>query len=404
MAVRSLKEVSGNSQVMKVRNKILVRNLIRTESPISRNKIAKITGLSPSTVTGIVRELMDEGIVWEVGSDASTGGRKPVNLAIKSEAAGVVGMRLQQGYVVVGIMDLNNDVRAQRRLAIDTSRPEKVVRLISNSLPELSLEANIPLDRCLRAGLASPGLINIETGILERSVNLGWQNVPIRYMLEQALGMPVYLENVSNAAVLAHQLYGQGIGHSNMIYLTLSVGISAGVIMNGEIFGGKGGYACEVGHMAVSTADGFVCNCGNKGCLEGLCGLKNILKLMASYSSRFKGATVPASLEEMVIEVENGNSLVAAVLEEIGAWLGIAIVNLVHLFHPDVVILGGELTLFYERLAKSMHQVLVQRMLPEFRSRTQIVVSEMLDPGLIGAGAIALQHVLNKETILEQVP
>ncbi|HAW71092.1 MAG TPA: hypothetical protein DCY84_09810, partial [Firmicutes bacterium] len=93
-----------------------------------------------------------------------------------------------------------------------------------------------------------------------------------------------------------------------------------------------------------------------------------------------------------------------AVLEEIGAWLGIAIVNLVHLFHPDVVILGGELTLFYERLAKSMHQVLVQRMLPEFRSRTQIVVSEMLDPGLIGAGAIALQHVLNKETILEQVP
>ena len=398
--MRSLKEASGNGQVMKVRNKILVRNLIRTESPISRNTISKITGLSPSTVTGIVRELMDEGIVWEIGSDVSTGGRKPVNLALKAEAAGVVGLRIQQGYVIVGIMDLNNEIRAQRRMATDTNRPENVVRLISSSLPELSQEANIPLARFLRAGLASPGIINIETGILERSVNLGWQNVSIRSMLEQELGMPVYLENVSNAAVLAHKLYGQGVGHSNMIYLTLSVGISAGVIMNGEIFGGKGGFACEVGHMAVPATDSPVCNCGNRGCLESICGLNNILRLMAANSASCKGAAVPANLEELLIEAEQGNPLVEKVLEGTGEWLGIAIVNLVHLFHPDVVVLGGELTLLYDLFSKSMLQVLTQRTLPEFRSRTQIVVSEMLDPGLIGAGAIALQHVFDKETIL----
>jgi N-acetylglucosamine repressor len=402
MAVRSLKEASGNGQVMKVRNKILVRGLIRTESPISRNAISKITGLSPSTVTSIVRELMDEGIVWEIGSDVSTGGRKPVNLALKSDAAGVVGLRIQQGYVIVGIMDLNNKVRALRKTAFDTSRPEKVVRLISNILPELAKEANIPLARCLRAGLASPGIIDIETGVLERSVNLGWQNVPIRSMLEQELGMPVYLENVSNASVLAHQLYGQGIGHSNIIYLTLSVGISAGVLMNGEIFGGKGGYACEIGHMFVPTTNSLVCNCGNRGCLESICGLNNILRVMADRSAHFKGVRAPANLEELIIEAQNGNPLVTTVLEETGEWIGTAIVNLVHLFHPDVVILGGELTLFYDHFSQRMLQVLAQRALPEFRNRTQIVVSEMSDPGLVGAGAIALQHVFDKETILEQ--
>lgn len=391
---------SSNSQEMKAHNKILVRNLVRTSGPLSRNSLAKLTGLSPSTVTIIVKDLLDEGIIHEVGCDKSTGGRKPVNLALCADAAGVSALGLQQGYVVVGIVDLQNRMVAQRQYPADTSRPEKVARFIGERLRDLSKEAGFPYERLLRAGLASPGIIDIEQGVLERSVNLGWGSVPIRDLLQKELGVTVDIENVSNAAVLAHHLYGQGAGHSNIVYITLSVGISAGVIMNGRIFGGKGGYACEVGHMAIDLEKGPVCNCGNRGCLESLCGLNAVLQRIAERNPGLAQTGCPRDFEDVAAAARAGDSVTTEVLNETGDWLGVAITNLIHLFHPEMVILGGELSRLSSALTDRINEVVNRRALSEFRNSVRIVVSDMPDPALKGAAAIALQKVFARETVL----
>lgn len=383
---------------MKAHNKILVRNLIWTNGPLSRNTLAKLTGLSPSTVTMIAKDLLDEGIIREVGCDKSTGGRKPVNLALNAEAAGVAALGLQQGYVIVGIVDLQNRVIAQKKWPVDTGSPEAVVRFIGERLRDLAADSCFAYEHLLRAGLASPGII--DSGVLERSVNLGWGSVPIQAMLQKELGLAVDVENVSNAAVLAHQQFGQGAGQSNVLFLTLSVGVSAGVVMNGRIFGGKGGYASEVGHMVVDFQRGPVCNCGNRGCLESFCGLNAVFQRIAEKNGGRTGTSIPSDLEQLVAAAEAGDPLVAEVLRETGEWLGIAITNLIHLFHPEVVILGGELSRLAFAFAESLNEVVDQRTLSEFRKNVRIVVSDMGDPGLRGAAAIALQKVFAGETVL----
>src|SRR5690606_5169310 len=127
----------------------------------------------------------------------------------------------------------------------------------------------------------SPGLINVQSGVIERSSNLQWQQIPLGTMLSKRLyGMPVLLENISNAAALAEKEYGSGRGYNDLIYLNLSVGIGAGIIIDGKVYGGAKGYAGEIGHMTLIPDGGPPCTCGRSGCMEAVCGVGAIIERM----------------------------------------------------------------------------------------------------------------------------
>ena len=121
-------------------------------------------------------------------------------------------------------------------------------------------------------------MVDSNQGIVVRSANLGWQKVSLGSMLADSLGIPVHIENISNAAALGEKVYGSGQGAANLIYLNLSVGIGAGIIINNEVYNGAQGYAGEVGHMVLIPDNGPQCSCGQHGCFEAVCGLRAIFE------------------------------------------------------------------------------------------------------------------------------
>ena len=245
-----MRKIASNSGDVRIYNRILIRNIIRKMGPIARYELAKETGLTPPTITAIVNELMEDGIVMEVGYGESKGGRRPVMLELNSKAAYIFAVRIQRDEAVTALFDIGGNILEHHKQALDTSMVDDVVDAIGNSFDWLIENTGIKKEKVLCCGVASPGLINIHRGLIVHSSNLKWDQVPIGALLSKRLyGIPIYVENISNAAALAEKEYGCGRGCHNLVYLNLSVGIGAGIIIDDKLYSGSRGYAGEIGHI-----------------------------------------------------------------------------------------------------------------------------------------------------------
>ena len=387
----------SNSKDLKMLNRLLVRDMIRTLGPIARFEIAKETGLTPSTVTVIVAELLEAGVIKEAGHGESSGGRRPVLLELNPTAAVVFAVRLQRGEVVTALFDLTRNILAEDYQALDTTVPRDVVEAIGASFDALVKEAHVNPDAILWCGVASPGLVDAHRGVVERTSNLGWLKVPLSAMVSERLGgIPVHVENISNAAALAEKEYGQGKGHRHLIFINLSVGIGAGVIADGEIFGGVRGYAGEIGHMTLLAQNGPLCGCGRR---EAFCGVRAVVE-------KAKGAIPPEILSQHGIAKEklavahlaspllSGNAEVQRIIREAGWSIGVLVANLVNLLNPEVIILGGELATLGEPLLQAVRAEVENRTLEELGGSVEIKISNMRGTApLIGAYVLALERI-----------
>ena len=390
----------SNSKDLKILNRLLVRDMIRTLGPIARFEIARETGLTPSTVTVIVAELLEAGVIKEVGHGESSGGRRPVLLELNPTAAYVFAVRLQRGEVVTALFDLTSNILVEDYQTLDTTKPGDVVEAIGASFDALVKEAHVNPDAILWCGVASPGLVDAHRGVVERTSNLGWLKVPLSAMLSQRLGgIPVHVENISNAAALAEKEYGQGRGHRHLIYINLSVGIGAGMIADGEIFGGAKGYAGEIGHMTLLAEDGPLCGCGRRGCLEAICGVRAVVE-------KAREAIPPEILGQHGITREkltvahltspplNAHAEVQKLVRETGRSIGVLVANLVNLLNPEVFIFGGELAALGEPLLEAVRAEVENRTLEELGGRVEIKISNMRGTApLIGAYVLALERI-----------
>src|SRR5690554_3328793 len=395
---------ASNSKVVKTYNRILIRNIIRKLGPIARYEVAREAGLTPPTVTVIVNELIRDGIVNEVGYGKSSGGRRPVMLELNPKAAYIFAVRLQRGEGVTALFDLGGNILNHHKRILDTADAEEVVEEIGNSFDWLINNTGIDKHNVLCCGLASPGLINSQRGVIEHSSNLKWDQVPLGAMLSKRLyGIPVHVENISNAAALAEKEYGSGRGYNDLIYFNLSVGVGAGIIIDGEIYGGTKGYAGEIGHMKLIPDGGMKCACGSFGCMEAICGVRAIIERMKK--------EIPAQVFEEhglhrsrlntqdlflppLLETEE----MKKILQETGRWVGIAVANLVSIFNPDLIILGGEVPRTGKEFAKAVVETMHKCMLKEFSDTIKIVNSTMEeDPPLIGAYVLALEGLFSVE-------
>ena len=394
----------SNSKDLKVLNRILVRNIIRKQGPIARYELAKEADLTPPTVTVIVNELIEEGIVKEVGYGESSGGRRPVMLEINSKAAYIFTVRLQRGEVVTAIFDIGGNILNHHKRALDTSVAEDVVEAIGSSFDWLIENTGINKVNVLGCGLASPGLINIHRGLIEHSSNLKWDKIPLGAMLSKRLyGIPVHVENISNAAALAEKEYGCGRGYHDFIYLNLSVGVGAGIIIGGQIYGGAKGYAGEIGHMVLISDGGPECGCGRRGCLESLCGVKAIIEqvkkelpdqVFEKYGINKNKLEMSDLLYPPVLERKE----IQKIIKETGRWMGIAVANLVNIFNPQLIILGGELPKAGQQVLEAVIEEMNKRILKEFIGTVRVVRSSLKEePSLMGAYALALDELFSIE-------
>jgi N-acetylglucosamine repressor len=400
-----MKEKSArNSKFLKTYNRILIRNIIRKMGPISRHEVAKEVGLTPPTVTVIVNELIEDRIVQEVGYGKSSGGRRPVMLELNPKAAYIFAVRLQRGEAVTALFDLGGNVLNHHKRTLDTTDADEVLEALGNSFDWLINDTGIEKRMVLGCGLASPGLINIQRGVIVHSSNLQWDQVPLGAMLSKRLyGIPVHVENISNAAALAEKEYGSGRGYHNLIYINLSVGVGAGIIIDGEIYHGSRGYAGEIGHANLIPKRGPQCICGRSGCIEAICGVRAILERMKEeipeevfekhglHKNKLntQDLFLPALLEN--IETKR-------ILHETGEWVGIVAANLVSIFNPSLIILGGEVPETGDEFAKTVVETMNQYVLKEFVGTAKVVNSSMEeDPPLLGVYTLALEDLFSIE-------
>lgn len=252
-------------------------------------------------------------------------------------------------------------------------------------------------DRALRngtrvaaVGVGAPGVIRADTGVVVKSPNFpDWNDLPLKKELEAALALPVSVENDANAAALGEQWRGAGRGIPSMIFLTLGTGVGGGIVLDGRIWHGADGMAGEIGHMTI-IPDGRRCGCGNTGCLEMYASSRGIVLTYQERSSRSKVITS----EEIYQAARDGDALSGAVLKDMGRLLGIGIANLINIFNPEMIVIGGGVKDAWPFFIDATREEIKKRAFEYPAARTRIVPSVLGDDaGMIGAAALAFQKL-----------
>lgn len=246
------------------------------------------------------------------------------------------------------------------------------------------------------AGVGAPGPLDPNAGLMLSPPTLnGWDNVPLARLLSDELGLPVKLENDANAAALGEWQFGAGRGYGTVLFVTISTGIGGGVISEGKVFHGSQGLAVEIGHMTISES-GPRCLCGSIGCFEALASGTALGQRGAKIASTPEGREILSSTTEnghigaraVVEAARNGDKIAISLLADEARWLGIGLTNLLHLFSPDVVIIGGGVSNAFDLLIDDIKSEIRERAMPAF-SDVEIVRAELgSKAGIVGAASL----------------
>jgi glucokinase len=291
-----------------------------------------------------------------------------------------------------------------RRIAKPTEAREGLDAVVTRIF-ETILEAvgDTPLAAVSGIGIGAPGPLNPITGIVMGAPNLpGWNNVPLRTLVSERFGRPTFLGNDANVAGLAEYLYGAGRGIRDLIYLTISTGIGSGIIVDGQLVLGAEGLAGEAGHMII-VPDGPLCGCGSHGCLESLAAGPAIARDVASRIKAGKKSRVTklvdgdlCKIDAKVVNVaaQLGDKLAINAFRRAGTYLGIGIANLLRLFNPRIVVLGGSVTKAGSLLFDPMREAMQANVLPMYWEGLAITPAALGDDvGLLGAAALAVTEL-----------
>jgi predicted NBD/HSP70 family sugar kinase len=256
-------------------NQNVVLDAIRSSGATSRVELAERTGLTPQTISVIVRRLLTDGLVREDGaqpSAGSSGGGKPrTTLRVEPTAGYAVGLHFDPGAIAAVLVDLAGTVLAEARRPVHPSvRPEEAVALMGRAVRKVVREARVPQRRMLGIGLACPGPIDQELGLVLYPPQLaGWDRVPLGAMLEESTGSRVTMDNDATAAAIGERWSGVAKNIGNFIYIYMGTGIGGGLFLSNQVYRGPFRNAAEIGHITAAP-DGPECYCGNRGCLEAV--------------------------------------------------------------------------------------------------------------------------------------
>ena len=331
-------------------NEALVLGLIHDFGPISRSEIGQTSGLSLATISSITGSLIEQGIVIEESPGASTGGRRPILLAINRAAGLVIGVKLTRDEAIVALTDLGAEIVEQGSSPLgDDLSPESVIATLGALIDDLrSRHAD---RRFLGLGLGMAGIVDREHGVCRFSPFLLWRDVPVRDLLEARVNMPVIVENDVNALTVAERWFGAGAGSPNFLVVTLGVGVGMGMMLNGELYRGGRDGAGEFGHSTV-IENGPRCNCGKLGCVEAYVGEAAMLRAASNAIGE------PISLQEAIDRARSRDERIVNVFQSAGHTLGFALASVINVLNPTLVIVGGEGAKFLDLLLPALSDAL----------------------------------------------
>lgn len=382
-----------NPQTNRIHNRSLLLRLIR-EEPMSRSELARRAGLSKPVVTEIVDDLLSRGLILEGAKGESHQGRKPILLKINRESMWVVGIDLAREHVNVIITDLLGNVVQRTREAVAFDRPEAFAAPVTDLVKRLVRQSGIPRGRIAGIGIGAPLPLNRPGKVLvDRKGVPGWTTALVSEEIEREFGASVFVDNDANVAALFEKWHGCAGEWEHFLYLMVGEGIGCGIIIDGAIYSGAEGIAGEAGHMSVQV-DGPRCWCGHSGCLEVLA---SVPAMMKEASARGISIDVDAprghQLQQLSDAAREGNDAVHDVMRRTAAYLAGGLVNLVNLFNPEAVIVGGELSVAGVDIMPLIKEEVERRSHPLFSPGLKLVSSPYDEDQVAkGAALLVLQH------------
>jgi N-acetylglucosamine repressor len=386
-------------QHTKDHNSQLVLRTIYDSNTISRAELARLTRLTRTTVSDVVTQLIERGLVEEVGHGQSSGGRMPILLSVIDDSRHLIGINLLDSELSGATINLRGAIQQRACRTLQRRDAEHVLALTYDLIDELVGLAARPL---LGIGISTPGLMDTSAEVVRRAVNFGWQDLHLKALIQARYRLPVYMGNLAHMAALAEYTCGDGPKRKNLVVIHISHGIGAGIILHGELFHGDAYGAGEIGH-AVVVEDGRLCNCGNYGCLETVADSRAIIRRVQElaraapaaqpHQSAFDLATI--NFEQAVRAFHAGDPTVGHVIDEVGRYLGIAVAQLVSILNIERIVITGPVARFGQPLRDVIGRELLKRALPALAQTTEIVVvEEQPDTILLGISALLLNHEL----------
>lgn len=394
---------TGNNQYLKELNQAAVMDLIRRNGRLSRKELSDLTGLSPTACGSITRQLIQDGFLHETGQGESTGGRKPVMLEIKPGSYFSAGFDIGMKELQMVIADISGELLAERNLAYGFDiTAEKSVELVSGAFEDIIKDLGLKRERFLGCGLSIPGLIDRGNNRIIMAPNLSWNHVDIKDKMEEALSMPVYIENEAMCSAICEHWIGKCRDFGSFVCINIESGIGAGIFIGGSIYRGFSGSAGEIGHLIVKE-NGKPCGCGNHGCLETYASTRYMLedvkrRLDEGESSKIKRDYKNAiNWNDIAEAAREGDKLCLDVLCKGTGYLGLAVAFLVNTLNPEAIILGKCFTQYASMVMDKLVGAVKEKALDYPASRVMIMASEFgMNSSAIGAAMIPIRKIFGR--------
>jgi predicted NBD/HSP70 family sugar kinase len=374
-----------NATMSRALNRRLILNHLRKEGPMSRADITTLTGLSPAAVTFVVAELMDEALVHEREAVANIKGRPSTPIDINYGSRLAFGFKLNKGNINCVLTDLATTALASADISISDTTPDSIAAVIADNIPSLLDKAGRSETDVMGIGVSIPGEVDPVTGICLQSPRFGWRSLPFAELLGERVKVPVWIDDDVNAFGIAQQLFGAGREHQNFAALAIGAGIGCALVIKGEIYHGSRSAAGKFGHIT-SVPGGRPCECGRRGCLMA----HAAEPYMLDEWERVSGS--PISRAGFASAVESGSDLALSILGDAGSRVGRHLADVVNMFDPDVIIVGGEAVQFGEALLRPIREAMEKF---TFMSKPEIIPDWVSNSWARGAAALATQNIFD---------
>jgi predicted NBD/HSP70 family sugar kinase len=372
----------------------------------SINKMARLFHASIPSATGIVNDLMREGWITETGTGPARAGRPPVLYGLNAKKYLTLIMDINRHDTQLVIFDLHNQLVLKRKVDIRLDDSSDFLEQLFASTDDFLKSNNITRSKLWGIGVSMPGLINTSQGINLTYLNLTPPGVPLVTYLKQHFDLPVCLFNDTKATTIGEHRFGFAVDKSQVLTINIDWGVGLGIIINGEVFNGASGFAGELGHIQVKP-DGMLCHCGKVGCLDTITSAIALIRQakdgINSGRATILKQIVNNDLDQLetshIIEaVHAGDEFSIDLLSNVGTELGKGLATAVHLFNPEVIIVGGLLAEAGPFISNPIEQAINKYCLSDFKNSLSIHISKLgAKARLLGTQAYLFENLITKE-------
>ena len=390
-------QVPTNREGRKKLSKRIILDLIFRRGEISLTNISRVTKIRPGTVNVLIQELMQEKLIRKKGEGRSKGGRKPTLIEIDPTTYLTVGLIAEEKRMSGGIVNLKGEILHRRKLdGYDFKTEQEYIAAMVDMAEELIGSVG-KRESISGVGIGIPGLVDRENGVgVYCNFYDWWRNVPIKSMLEKKLDVPCCVENDTRAFTIGEKWFGLGKEIDNFLYISLGDTIGMGIVVDGNVYRGTGGSAGVLGHTVIDL-HGPLCKCGNMGCVEAIASGLHMQE--AAEQLRHKGVyskiyeKLPADESVSVVQILDaltlGDKVANKLILDAGSSVGIAVSNMVNIFNPRLIILGGYLMDIESPLIDTIRNAIKTHCLTKPASEVEVLPSERgIDSGILGASTL----------------